>query len=293
MPSPYIRRRRLAAELRKIREERDLTADEVGRLVYASRTKITRLENGQVRPDLGEVMNILDLLHVEGARYDRLVKLAREAGERGWWDRYGDAMGPRQKIYADLEDSAGSIRSYNQTGMPAALQTPEFIQAMVELDAMQGPLKYKPERMTEARTRRQEHLLSSSGPTYDGVLDEIMIRRLGIPLDVMAAQLRHLVAVVSATDRITIRVLRWNARLPGGFLPKATYSLYTFAEPGDPPLVVVDTVTTDLVHSKRGEVARYTGIYDRLCEVALPPDDSLTFLNEVADQLSEQTGSEP
>lgn len=98
MPSPYIRRRRLAAELRKIREGLDLTADEVGRLVYASRTKITRLENAQVRPEVGEIMNILELLGVEGAEYDRLVRLAREAapdGEPGTRGHLGNSRSPR------------------------------------------------------------------------------------------------------------------------------------------------------------------------------------------------------
>lgn len=292
MPSPYVRRRRLAAELRKIREDRDLTADEVGRLVYASRTKITRLENGQVRPDLGEIMNILELLGVEGRQYDRLVKLAREAGQRGWWDRFGDTMGPRQKLYADLEDSAETIREYTQTGMPAILQTPGFIQAMVELDALQGPLPYKPERMAEARARRQRHLLDTDGPIYEAVLDEVMIRRLDIPPAVMAEQLRHVAAVVSGSERITVRVLQTGTRVPGGFLPKATFSLYTFQEPGDAPLAVVDNVTADVVLGKRSEIARYTGIYGRLQGAALAPEDSLVFLGLVADQLSEQTGSE-
>lgn len=96
---------------------------------------------------------------------------------------------------------------------------------------------------------------------------------------------------LSAEERITGRVLMHNARIPGGFLPKAPFYLYTFADPGDQPIAIVDTVTTDLVLTKRGEVARYTGIYDRLREAALSTEDSIAFLTEVAYRLTDQTGS--
>lgn len=59
MPSPYVRRRQLAAEIRKLRESRGLTADGLASLMFYNRAKISRLENAQRRPDLAEIMNIL------------------------------------------------------------------------------------------------------------------------------------------------------------------------------------------------------------------------------------------
>lgn len=292
MHSPYVRRRRLAAELRKAREAREMTTDDVGRLIYQSRTKITRLENAQVRPDLHDIMDILDALEITDAKRDRIVRLARDAGEKHWWDRFGESMGPRQKLYADLESGADGIRSYNQTGMPAVLQTPEFIDALVELDACQGTLAYRPERMAEAREHRQKRLLADDGPTYDAVLDETMIHRLAVPPPVMAAQLRHLIAMVAAENRITIQVLPNETRIPGGLLPQASFSLYTFPEPGDSPLAVVDTVTTDIVLTKRNELATYTELYERVHKAALSPEASLAFFSRVADRLTDAAGSE-
>jgi transcriptional regulator with XRE-family HTH domain len=291
MPSPYVRRRRLAAELRRLREERDMTADELARFVYQSRTKITRLENGQVRPDLAEIMDMLDRLGVTERQYEKIVRLARDAAQKGWWDSFGDTMGSRQRLYADLESGAESIRSYNQTGFPALLQIPELINALVDLDEAQGPLDYRPERMADARTHRQRRLLQPDGPTYDAVLDECMIHRLAVPPLVKAAQLRHVVELVAAEERITIWVLPSDRPIPGGLLPQASFFLYTFPEPADPPLAVVDTVTTDLVLSKRNELARYTGLYARLRDAALSPADSLAFLGRVADRLTDGAGS--
>ncbi|MEV0662975.1 helix-turn-helix domain-containing protein [Actinomadura luteofluorescens] len=291
MPSPYVRRRRLAVEIRKLRESRGLTTDGLARLVFHSRTKITRLENAQIRPDLAEIMNMLDALDITGSQYDRLLQLAREAAQKGWWDRYGMSMGPRQKLAADLEYHASTVRSYDQTAMPGALQCRPFIEALIKLDESQRSLNYQPERLTEARVNRQRELLRPDGPTYETVLDECVIHRLTVPSRTMATQLRHMVQVISEEERITVRVLAHNARLPGGLLPKSSFYLYTFPEASDPPMAVVDTVTTDLVLNQRGEVMRYTGMYDRLREAALSRDDSIAFLERVANRLAEQAGS--
>ncbi|MFG2004684.1 helix-turn-helix domain-containing protein [Spirillospora sp. NPDC048911] len=292
MPSAYIRRRQLAVELRKIRDERDLTVDGLARLIHQSPSKITRLENGQMRPDLHDILNMLETLDITGRQHDKVFQLAREAAEKGWWDRYGMSMGPRQKLAADLEHSAETIRSYDQTAMPGVLQSPEFITALIELDRCQGKIDYDPARMADARANRQRELLRPDGPSYEAVLDECVIHRLAVPPEAMATQLRRLTTAVSAEGRITVRILPHDARIEGGFLPKSSFHIYTFADPTDPAVVVVDGVTTDLVLTQRKEVARYTGMYDRLREAALSPGDSIAFLDRVADRLTEQAGSE-
>ncbi|WP_067806102.1 helix-turn-helix domain-containing protein [Actinomadura formosensis] len=288
MPIPYVRRRRLAAEIRKLRESRGLTTDGLARLMFYNRAKISRLENAQIRPDLIEIMNILDALEVTGSQYDRICQLAREAGQKGWWDQYGMSMGPRQKLAADLEYNAATVRSYDQTAMPGSLQCRPFIDALVKLDESQRTLDYQPERMAEARAARQRQLLRPDGPTYETILDECVIHRLAVPPKVMAAQLRHMITTVTKRKLISVRVLLHNARIPGGLPPQSSFYLYAFAEPGDPPIAVVDTVTTDLILTQRGELARYNVMYDRLREAALPPEDSIAFLEQVANRVTDQ-----
>jgi transcriptional regulator with XRE-family HTH domain len=291
MPSPYVRRRRFAAELRKLREERGMTAEELGQVLFHSRTKITRLENAQVRPNVAEIMDLLERLDVTGNRYDKMLRLARDAAAKGWWDRYSSSMGPRQRLYADLECGAKSIRSYNQTCIPGLLQTPEFIAALVELDRCQGPLTYRPDRMTDARLRRQQELLREDGPSYEAVLDEYVLHRLAIPAQVMAAQLKYMIQLVSEHERLTLRVLPYEARIPGGLLPQVSFHLFTYPDPGDTPLAVIDTVTTDLILSKRREIARYIEVHNRLREAALSCSASLAYLGQAADRLINKTGS--
>ncbi|MFG2248613.1 Scr1 family TA system antitoxin-like transcriptional regulator [Spirillospora sp. NPDC048823] len=128
-------------------------------------------------------------------------------------------------------------------------------------------------------------------PSYETVLDECVIHRLAVPPQAKIAQLRLMIRTVSDEERITVRVLRHDAIVPGGFLPKSAFYLYTFTEPGDSPIAVIDTVTTDLVLPQQGEIARYAEIYNRLREAALSREDSMTFLDQVANRLADQTGS--
>jgi transcriptional regulator with XRE-family HTH domain len=139
MTSPFVRRRRLAAELRALREQRGMTADRLACLIHQSRMKISKLENAHIRPDLAEIMKILDILGVTGET------------ERGWWDAYGDAMGDRQRLYADIESGAKTIREYEPGAMPGILQTPNYTWALIEHAKAKGPITYIPERLVEAR----------------------------------------------------------------------------------------------------------------------------------------------
>jgi transcriptional regulator with XRE-family HTH domain len=285
MTSPFVRRRRLATELRVLREKQGMTADRLAKLIHQSRMKISRLENAHCRPDLAEVMKILDLLEVRGDKWQEVVRIARDAAERGWWDSYGDAMGARQRLYADIESGAKTIREYNQTAMPGLLQTPEFTWALVDLDKGEGPIDYRPERMVEARLQRQRAILREGGPTYEVVLEEFVLRRLAVAPAVMRTLLRHMIDVASTEPRISVRILPVDVRLTGGLLPRSSFHLFTFPDPDDPPMAVVDTISTDVVHSDPDEVARYAGHYDRLAAAALSSEESLAYLEKTADHL--------
>jgi transcriptional regulator with XRE-family HTH domain len=280
MISPYVRRLRLAAELRALRTQGGLTHAQLAKQIGQSRAQISRLENGH-GADQDDVMRILDALGVEGDRWTQIMTIAREAGERGWWES-NRAMGERQALYANLEAGAATIREFQMTFLPGLLQTPEFTLARVEAEHLTGPVRFNSDKVIEARNGRQRMLRRPGGPTYDVVVDELAIRRAAAPAEVVRAQLYHIAATVNGRPAITVRILPLDAVVDGYSLPRSGFSIYTFTDPGDPTVVAVDTVTDDLVLTDENAVKRYEELFDRLRDAALSVDDTLELLIRTA-----------
>jgi transcriptional regulator with XRE-family HTH domain len=280
MISPYVRRLRLAAELRALRAEGGLTHEQLARKIGQSRAQISRLENGHV-VDQDDVMKILDALNVDDARWTRIMTIAREAGERGWWES-NRAMGERQALYANLEAGAQTIREFQMTFIPGLLQTPEFTRARGDADRGTGAPTYSADKAADGRLGRQRMLRRPGGPTYEVILDELAVRRGAAPREVVKAQLYHIAATVNGNPKITARVLPVHATIENYSVPRSAFAVYTFSDPDDPTVVAVDTVTDDLVLTGDEDVQRYEELFDKLRDASLPMQDSLELLIEAA-----------
>jgi len=278
--SPYVRRLRLAVELRALRTEGGLTHEQLAKKIGQSRAQISRLENGHV-VDQADVMSILDALGVEDERWTMILTIAREAGERGWWES-NRGMGERQALYANLEAGAETIREYQGTFVPGLLQTPDFTRARIEADRQTGSGGFTATKAIEGRLGRQRMLRRPEGPKYDVILDELAIRRPSAPPEVLKAQLYHLAATVNVDPNVTLRVLPVAAEIDGYTVPRSSFSIYTFTDPGDPNVVAVDTVTDDLVLTEQALVNRYLEMFNRLRRACLAEEASLQLLIDTA-----------
>src|SRR5262245_5228197 len=262
MISPCCRGSRLADELRAPLAAGRLTPEQPGRKIGQSRAQISRLENGHV-VDQDDVMKILDALGVDDDRWTEIMTIAREAGERGWWES-NRLMGERQARYANLEAGAQTIREFQMTFIPGLLQTPEFTRARNEADRVAGTATFNIDKAADGRLGRQRMLRRPGGPAYEVIIDELAVRRATAPPEVLKEQLYHIAATVNGTAKITARVLPVDAVIDGFSVPRSAFSIYTFSDPGDPTIVAVDTVTDDLLLSDDDDVKRYDELYERL-----------------------------
>jgi transcriptional regulator with XRE-family HTH domain len=278
MISPYVRRLRLARELRSLRVQAGLTHEQLARKIGQSRAQISRLENGHV-VDQADILSILDTLGVGGDRWTQIMIIAREAGERGWWESLR-GMGVRQALYADLEAGATSIREYQQTFLPGLLQTPGYVRARIESEL--EPMTGTADGVLAGRLGRQRMLRRPGGPSYEVIIDEMAIRRPSAPGEVVRAQLSHIVDAVNGADRLSVRVLPIQAGIEGFALPRSSFAAYTYPDPGDPVVVAIDTVTDDLVLTDDDAVRRYGELYRRLQAAALTADKSANLLGAAA-----------
>ncbi len=276
MISPYVRRLRLAAELRALRTHAGVTHVQLAKQIGQSRAQISRLENGHV-VDQDDVMKILDALGVDDDRWTEIMTIAREAGERGWWES-NRFMGERQALYANLEAGAQSIREFQMTFIPGLLQTAEFTHARNEADRLAGAVTFNAEKAADGRVGRQRMLRRPGGPSYEVIIDELAIRRATAPPEVLRAQLYHIAATANGNPKITSRVLPVDAAIDGYSVPRSAFSIYTFSDPGDPTIVAVDTVTDDLLLTEDDDVKRYDELYERLRDACLPVSEGLDLL---------------
>jgi transcriptional regulator with XRE-family HTH domain len=271
-------------ELRGLRAEQNMTQARVARLIGKTRNDISRLENGQ-SADPADVLNILEALGVDGDRWTALATLARDAGELGWWDSVKQ-IGDRQALYANLEAGAATIREYHQTALPGLLQIPDYVRSMAIANAAIEPLSGTVDGILAGRAGRQRNLRRPGGPGLEEIVDEFAIMRLAAPAGVVKRQLRHLVVVVKGGQpNVTLRVLPAQVRIRDFALPRSAFFMYTYPDPGDPRVVAIDTVTSDVILTDEAQVAAYERMYERLREAALSPEESAKLLTEAADAL--------
>jgi transcriptional regulator with XRE-family HTH domain len=299
-PSPILRRRRLGAELRRLREAARLTGEQVIEKVgWASASKLSRLENGRSRPDVKDVIDLLDLYRVEGPLREDLIGITREAGDMRGWLRSYPVMTQRQRGYAELEASCADIREYSPLVVPGLLQTPAYARVRIlsarpltrGADTAAQTEPEAPETEVRARQARQSLLFREhEAPRYRAVLEEEVLSRRAGPPEVLRAQLAQL-RKLAVLPNVTLQVLPRDTPVDTWYLPHTGFSLYRFADPADPETLAIEGITTNLVVTDTDEVARYATVFEWLQAAALSPEETLDWLaEEVRDTASRATG---
>src|SRR5262245_59069452 len=127
--SPTVKRRRLSQELRRLRLLAGFSVTEAAKRLEWDASKVTRMERGQWKlPSVHDVRLLLDLYGVtEESRREVMVTLAREARQRGWWEKYQDVF---RSSLPDFESGASAIRIWEIVLIPGLLQTEEYAKAV-------------------------------------------------------------------------------------------------------------------------------------------------------------------
>jgi transcriptional regulator with XRE-family HTH domain len=271
--TPTGRRRRLGAELRRLREAAGLTIDKVAEELECSPSKVSRIETGQVSATPRDVRDMLGLYRVDDARLEAMVQVAREARQRGWWQKFVDVP-DGVPAYVGLETAATSIDIYMSLLVPALLQTPDYARAVIAAVRPDLPPK-EIDRRVELRLRRQGLLDQERPPQMRVLLDDTVLRRpVGGPA-VMAAQRRRLLA---DADRpaVTIQVLEVEAGAHAGM--DGPFTIFGFPAPAERDVVALDSAADALYLEGPEDVARYRRVFELLLPAARSPEDSAAII---------------
>jgi transcriptional regulator with XRE-family HTH domain len=281
-PSPTARRRRLAAALRQLREERNLSCTDAGKAVGWSESKISRIETGRVGIQQPDLERLLDLYQVTGDPRAALLTLRRQATHRGWWHSYSDALPSWFEAYVGLEDGAKSLSTYQNQLVHGLMQTEDYAAAVIRA-ARPWASADEVERQLAARATRQALLTAGNPLQVWAVLDEAVLRRQVGGAATMRAQLNRL-REISALPNVTLQVLPFDS---GAHASMGTsFELLQFTEPGDTAIVYIEDHTSSQYLETTADIERYTLVFDHVRASALAPGRSAELIKQAASSMT-------
>jgi len=265
-------------QLHRFREAAGITPDQAAYEIRASRSKISRMENGLVRFKERDVTDLLTLYGITDEKTrSGLVTLTRQANTAGWWSKYGDIMADWFQSYLGLETAASVIRTFELQFVHGLFQTEDYARAVTMLGHTTAPAE-EIDRRVSLRLKRQDLLNGPTPPQVWSVLDEGALRRpVGGPA-VMRAQLERLVEM-SKLRHVTIQVVPFSRG--GHAAAGGSFTVLRFSEPEVPDVVYIEQLTSALYLDKPEDVEHYLEVMNHLSTEALTPTQSAKFITEI------------
>jgi hypothetical protein len=275
---PTVPRMLLGMELLRLRKAAGIGPEQAGYEIRASRSKISRMENGRVRCKERDVTDLLTLYGVtDVSTRAGLVALVRQANAPGWWAKYDDITADWFEVYLGLEAAATVIRTFELQFVHGLFQTEDYARAVTLLGHMTAPAD-EIERRVSLRLKRQDLLSGPEAPQVWSVIDEGALRRPVGGRAVMHAQLKWLIEVAQWRN-VSVQVVPFGRG--GHAAAGGAFTVLRFGEPEVPDVVYIEQLTSALYLDKREDVDRYLEVMSTLSTDALTPVESAHFLTEI------------
>jgi transcriptional regulator with XRE-family HTH domain len=280
--SPTVRRRRLAAELRGIRESKGKSGDMVAAALKWSPSKISRYERARTGLRPREVERLLDYYEITGPRRELLLGLAEDAAQKGWWEEFTDSLSEDYKQFIGLEHEATSMAIWHVDVVTGLLQTEEYARHIIGSYSRVEPVAPGMiGRLVRVRMRRQQ-VLDRDGLQLSVVLDESVLKRRIGDEAVMYDQLQRLVKEADRPN-LTLQVLPLDAQHS---VFGESFVIFSFGQDAD--AMLQDVVSTEHLRSGftlEGERDTYLHriAFEMLVDAALDPVASRKLILETAE----------
>lgn len=277
-----FRRRELGKELRKLREKRGLTLQEVAKALGFSHTKLARVEIGENDlPRVGDLEALIDYLAPELPKEDleTLLQLHRESLSKEPWTPYKAFMPSKMPTYRGLEQDATVMRAFQPNFVFGLFQTDAYARALYQIakPVDETTTEYI-EQNVRLRLERKDLITRSEEPLeLRVIMDETAVRRMVGGPEVMREQYDEIVAL-GELENVTIQVLPHDVVT---YRSESNFAILDFSEALD-PVVQVDMPNTISVTDERQEVQRNVRRFDAMRDSAMPPARTAGLLQQLA-----------
>jgi Domain of unknown function (DUF5753)/Helix-turn-helix domain len=263
-----------------MRNERGLTVDQVAAELLCSPSKVSRMETGQRGATLRDIRDLCELYGVtDASERERLMTLAREGKQQGWWQSFALA----HRAYVGLEQDATSLTIFQSAVVPGLLQIADYIRAIHRVGIPRLDDAAIEERVEERRTR-QLLLTGENPPKVEVMLDEAVLHRpLGGP-DVMRRQLDHLIQVTEWPN-ISVQIIPYSVGAHPAL--ESNFTILEFA--GQAPTIVhAEGLAGQMYLERQQDIERYHLALEQLRDVALSPKGSIRFIEKIRDTYTNE-----
>lgn len=236
-PTPTLRQRTLARQLRELREQRGLTLEQAADHIGISRATMSRIETCRVLMRARDVMALTDLYQAEPDLREALIDMARNVSQRRWWAPYSSVLPAAFSVYLTLERDAGRISTFELELIPGLLQTREYARAVINTEPKLSPDEVD-QRVHVRMERQKQH------PAHlHVILGEAAIHRVVGSPEAMATQLEHLITM-SQGNWLTLQVLPFSVGAHPGM--GSSFTVLEFGGQGQEPALYCDTASGGL-----------------------------------------------
>ncbi|MEU2553753.1 helix-turn-helix transcriptional regulator [Streptomyces sp. NPDC013313] len=273
----------LGKRLQELREAAGLSREEAARVLRVASATVRRMEMAEVALKIPYVQVLLATYGAAGEEQAAFVRLAEEANQPGWWQRFHDVLPDWFSLYVSLEGAARIVRSYEPHFVPGLLQTEAYARAVLEAGTIGQSGPESIERHVSLRMARQRLLERDDPPHLWVIMDETVLRRpVSVDAAVMRDQLDRLLEYADR-DRVTLQLAEFAAGPhPGTYAP---FTLFRFAEPELPDMVFTEYLTGALYLDSRQEVSTHLEVLDHMTARASSARRTRQVLREYREAL--------
>lgn len=280
-PVTTVRRMRLGMELRRLREQSDVSQFGAADAIDSSDTKISRVEAGKTGLSRLELTALLDLYQVTDEAFRAaLIELNRNSRRRGWWQQSSDPLPPKLQELIELETTASQIFEYEAIAIPGLFQTEAYAEGIIS--GFPTPYSSSVEQAVQVRMERQKLLRRDDAPRIVCILDEAVLHRQVASRHDMAAQLRRLIEV-SAPPRVTIQVIPYASGAHAG--TDGSFRIFTYPTPADMDIVFLEQKESRVFIEEESGLESYRIAAEHLRTQALSSPQSMQLLSALASEF--------
>jgi uncharacterized protein DUF5753/helix-turn-helix protein len=264
---PTLRSRALGDGLRAAMCEAGMGVRELARRLDWTHPYLSHLLTGSRAVSELDLNSIVVACRVNREERDRLFRIQRDLGTRGWLQQYGPGA-DEQHTLAENERKATSVTEVQVAAIPELLRTEGYVRKVLG----QAPAR------TASLSARQSIFNRSPQPQMTFFLHELALRAMPGATAVMSEQVHDLLRY-SVRPNVELRIIPRAAGAPMGAFTMMEFVDFT-------PIVSLEGEVSVVFLEQPHQIAAYRRVLSTVSNSALDPSASHELITSLAVELS-------